>query len=70
MELITKYTTLDKQQVKQLKNILSAHGAGVAVADRTGLNIGTIKRAADERRVSIETITKIQTFLKNHLLCK
>jgi hypothetical protein len=63
IELITKYRKLDKPQVRALKNILATHGAGVVVAERTGLNIGTIKRAVDERRVSEETITKIETFL-------
>jgi hypothetical protein len=63
MLLDTRYKQLEQKQIKQLKNILLPHGNGTAIASKTGLNINTIKRAAEGLRVSEETADILVNFL-------
>lgn len=63
MNLDKRYRPIPPPQMRQLKKLLAPHGNGRAICEKTGLNINTIKRAAEGLRVSEENAEIIENFL-------
>jgi len=63
--LSTMYDNLTTHQIKKLNALMAIHGNIVAICEHTGLNRATIKRAAEGKRVKLENLEAIVTFLEN-----
>jgi len=63
--LSTMYDNLTTHKIKKLNALMAIHGNIVAICEHTGLNRATIKRAAEGKRVKVENLEAIVTFLEN-----
>lgn len=65
LALSERYKRLSETQAAMVKSLLGVHGNGVWLVNRTGLNLNTIKRAAEGLRVTQDNYDVLTDFIRD-----